>query len=170
MVYNILSIFNEIIGVTLLIVFSLIAVIAIVHIIAKRARRNSPYETCFGAEVSQHEETRMYVLVIVGCRDLRITTTRVLTTHLWEGDYHVLFRMADGSDIALCDLQRNVSRNHFVKNFTRKERGNGFVFVQCRPGKHLLVIDMVNEYMKQTLYVPFEIKDDPQEILQCRED
>jgi hypothetical protein len=158
MVYNILSIFNEIIGVTLLIVFSLIAVIAIVHIIAKRARRNSPYETCFGAEVSQHEETRMYVLVIVGCRDL------------WEGDYHVLFRMADGSDIALCDLQRNVSRNHFVKNFTRKERGNGFVFVQCRPGKHLLVIDMVNEYMKQTLYVPFEIKDDPQEILQCRED
>ena len=133
MVYNILSIFNEIIGVTLLIVFSLIAVIAIVHIIAKRARRNSPYETCFGAEVSQHEETRMYVLVIVGCRDL------------WEGDYHVLFRMADGSDIALCDLQRNVSRNHFVKNFTRKERGNGFVFVQCRPGKHLLVIDMVNE-------------------------
>ena len=102
MVYNILSIFNEIIGVTLLIVFSLIAVIAIVHIIAKRARRNSPYETCFGAEVSQHEETRMYVLVIVGCRDL------------WEGDYHVLFRMADGSDIALCDLQRNVSRNHFV--------------------------------------------------------
>ena len=158
MVYNILSIFNEIIGVTLLIVFSLIAVIAIVHIIAKRARRNSPYETCFGAEVSQHEETRMYVLVIVGCRDL------------WEGDYHVLFRMADGSDIALCDLQRNVSRNHFVKNFTRKERGNGFVFVQCRPGKHLLVIDMVNEYMKQTLYVPFEIKDDPQEIFQCRED
>ena len=158
MVYNILSIFNEIIGVTLLIVFSLIAVIAIVHIIAKRARRNSPYETCFGAEVSQHEETRMYVLVIVGCRDL------------WEGDYHVLFRMADGSDIALCDLQRNVNRNHFVKNFTRKERGNGFVFVQCRPGKHLLVIDMVNEYMKQTLYVPFEIKDDPQEILQCRED
>ena len=158
MVYNILSIFNEIISVTLLIVFSLIAVIAIVHIIAKRARRNSPYETCFGAEVSQHEETRMYVLVIVGCRDL------------WEGDYHVLFRMADGSDIALCDLQRNVSRNHFVKNFTRKERGNGFVFVQCRPGKHLLVIDMVNEYMKQTLYVPFEIKDDPQEILQCRED
>jgi hypothetical protein len=158
MVYNILSIFNEIIGVTLLIVFSLIAVIAIVHIIAKRARRNSPYETCFGAEVSQHEETRMYVLVIVGCRDL------------WEGDYHVLFRMADGSDIALSDLQRNVSRNHFVKNFTRKERGNGFVFVQCRPGKHLLVIDMVNEYMKQTLYVPFEIKDDPQEILQCRED
>ena len=158
MVYNILSIFNEIIGVTLLIVFSLIAVISIVHIIAKRARRNSPYETCFGAEVSQHEETRMYVLVIVGCRDL------------WEGDYHVLFRMADGSDIALCDLQRNVSRNHFVKNFTRKERGNGFVFVQCRPGKHLLVIDMVNEYMKQTLYVPFEIKDDPQEILQCRED
>lgn len=158
MVYNTLSIFNEIIGVTLLIVFSLIAVIAIVHIIAKRARRNSPYETCFGAEVSQHEETRMYVLVIVGCRDL------------WEGDYHVLFRMADGSDIALCDLQRNVSRNHFVKNFTRKERGNGFVFVQCRPGKHLLVIDMVNEYMKQTLYVPFEIKDDPQEILQCRED
>lgn len=158
MVYNILSIFNEIIGVTLLIVFSLIAVIAIVHIIAKRARRNSPYETCFGAEVSQHEETRMYVLVIVGCRDL------------WEGDYHVLFRMADGSDVALCDLQRNVSRNHFVKNFTRKERGNGFVFVQCRPGKHLLVIDMVNEYMKQTLYVPFEIKDDPQEILQCRED
>ena len=158
MVYNILSIFNEIIGVTLLIVFSLIAVIAIVHIIAKRARRNSPYETCFGAEVSQHEETRMYVLVIVGCRDL------------WEGDYHVLFRMADGSDIALCDLQRNVSRNHFVKNFTRTERGNGFVFVQCRPGKHLLVIDMVNEYMKQTLYVPFEIKDDPQEILQCRED
>ncbi len=158
MVYNILSIFNEIIGVTLLIVFSLIAVIAIIHIIAKRARRNSPYETCFGAEVSQHEETRMYVLVIVGCRDL------------WEGDYHVLFRMADGSDIALCDLQRNVSRNHFVKNFTRKERGNGFVFVQCRPGKHLLVIDMVNEYMKQTLYVPFEIKDDPQEILQCRED
>ena len=158
MVYNILSIFNEIIGVTLLIVFSLIAVIAIVHIIAKRTRRNSPYETCFGAEVSQHEETRMYVLVIVGCRDL------------WEGDYHVLFRMADGSDIALCDLQRNVSRNHFVKNFTRKERGNGFVFVQCRPGKHLLVIDMVNEYMKQTLYVPFEIKDDPQEILQCRED
>lgn len=158
MVYNILSIFNEIIGVTLLIVFSLIAVIAIVHIIAKRARRNSPYETCFGAEVSQHEETRMYVLVIVGCRDL------------WEGDYHMLFRMADGSDIALCDLQRNVSRNHFVKNFTRKERGNGFVFVQCRPGKHLLVIDMVNEYMKQTLYVPFEIKDDPQEILQCRED
>ena len=158
MVYNILSIFNEIIGVTLLIVFSLIAVIAIVHIIAKRARRNSPYETCFGAEVSQHEETRMYVLVIVGCRNL------------WEGDYHVLFRMADGSDIALCDLQRNVSRNHFVKNFTRKERGNGFVFVQCRPGKHLLVIDMVNEYMKQTLYVPFEIKDDPQEILQCRED
>lgn len=158
MVYNILSIFNEIIGVSLLIVFSLIAVIAIVHIIAKRARRNSPYETCFGAEVSQHEETRMYVLVIVGCRDL------------WEGDYHVLFRMADGSDIALCDLQRNVSRNHFVKNFTRKERGNGFVFVQCRPGKHLLVIDMVNEYMKQTLYVPFEIKDDPQEILQCRED
>lgn len=158
MVYNILSIFNEIIGVTLLIVFSLIVVIAIVHIIAKRARRNSPYETCFGAEVSQHEETRMYVLVIVGCRDL------------WEGDYHVLFRMADGSDIALCDLQRNVSRNHFVKNFTRKERGNGFVFVQCRPGKHLLVIDMVNEYMKQTLYVPFEIKDDPQEILQCRED
>lgn len=158
MIYNILSIFNEIIGVTLLIVFSLIAVIAIVHIIAKRARRNSPYETCFGAEVSQHEETRMYVLVIVGCRDL------------WEGDYHVLFRMADGSDIALCDLQRNVSRNHFVKNFTRKERGNGFVFVQCRPGKHLLVIDMVNEYMKQTLYVPFEIKDDPQEILQCRED
>ena len=158
MVYNILSIFNEIIGVTLLIVFSLIAVIAIVHIIAKRARRNSPYETCFGAEVSQHEETRMYVLVIVGCRDL------------WEGDYHVLFRMADGSDIALCDLQRNVSRNHFVKNFTRKERGNGFVFVQCRPGKHLLIIDMVNEYMKQTLYVPFEIKDDPQEILQCRED
>ena len=156
MVYNTLSIFNEIIGVTLLIVFSLIAVIAIVHIIAKRARRNSPYETCFGAEVSQHEETRMYVLVIVGCRDL------------WEGDYHVLFRMADGSDIALCDLQRNVSRNHFVKNFTRKERGNGFVFVQCRPGKHLLVIDMVNEYMKQTLYVPFEIKDDPQEILQCR--
>ena len=158
MVYNILSIFNEIIGVTLLIVFSLIAVIAIVHIIAKRARRNSPYETCFGAEVSQHEETRMYVLVIVGCRDL------------WEGDYHVLFRMADGSDIALCDLQRNVSRNHFVKNFTRKERGNGFVFVQCRPGKHLLVIDMVNEYMKQTLYVPFEITDAPQEILQCRED
>ena len=158
MVYNILSIFNEIIGVTLLIVFSLIAVIAIVHIIAKRARRNSPYETCFGAEVSQHEETRMYVLVIVGCRDL------------WEGDYHVLFRMADGSDIALCDLQRNVSRNHFVKNFTRKERGNGFVFVQCRPGKHLLIIDMVNEYIKQTLYVPFEIKDDPQEILQCRED
>ena len=158
MIYNTLSIFNEIIGVTLLIVFSLIAVIAIVHIIAKRARRNSPYETCFGAEVSQHEETRMYVLVIVGCRDL------------WEGDYHVLFRMADGSDIALCDLQRNVSRNHFVKNFTRKERGNGFVFVQCRPGKHLLVIDMVNEYMKQTLYVPFEIKDDPQEILQCRED
>ena len=158
MVYNILSIFNEIIGVTLLIVFSLIAVIAIIHIIAKRARRNSPYETCFGAEVSQHEETRMYVLVIVGCRDL------------WEGDYHVHFRMADGSDIALCDLQRNVSRNHFVKNFTRKERGNGFVFVQCRPGKHLLVIDMVNEYMKQTLYVPFEIKDDPQEILQCRED
>lgn len=158
MVYNTLSIFNEIIGVTLLIVFSLIAVIAIIHIIAKRARRNSPYETCFGAEVSQHEETRMYVLVIVGCRDL------------WEGDYHVLFRMADGSDIALCDLQRNVSRNHFVKNFTRKERGNGFVFVQCRPGKHLLVIDMVNEYMKQTLYVPFEIKDDPQEILQCRED
>ena len=158
MVYNILSIFNEIIGVTLLIVFSLIAVIAIVHIIAKRARRNSPYETCFGAEVSQHEETRMYVLVIVGCRDL------------WEGDYHVLFRMADGSDIALCDLQRNVSRNHFVKNFTRKERGNGFDFVQCRPGKHLLVIDMDNEYMKQTLYVPFEIKDDPQEILQCRED
>ncbi|MBR4298885.1 MAG: hypothetical protein IKT59_04140 [Bacteroidales bacterium] len=158
MVYNILSIFNEIIGVTLLIVFSLIAVIAIIHIIAKRARRNSPYETCFGAEVSQHEETRMYVLVIVGCRDL------------WEGDYHVLFRMADGSDIALCDLQRNVSRNHFVKNFTRKERGNGFVFVQCRPGKHLLVIDMVNEYMKQTLYVPFEIKDDPQEIFQCRED
>ena len=158
MVYNILSIFNEIIGVTLLIVFSLIAVIAIIHIIAKRARRNSPYETCFGAEVSQHEETRMYVLVIVGCRDL------------WEGDYHVLFRMADGSDIALCDLQRNVSRNHFVKNFTRKERGNGFVFVQCRPGKHLLVIDMVNENMKQTLYVPFEIKDDPQEILQCRED
>ena len=158
MVYNILSIFNEIIGVTLLIVFSLIAVIAIIHIIAKRARSNSPYETCFGAEVSQHEETRMYVLVIVGCRDL------------WEGDYHVLFRMADGSDIALCDLQRNVSRNHFVKNFTRKERGNGFVFVQCRPGKHLLVIDMVNEYMKQTLYVPFEIKDDPQEILQCRED
>ena len=158
MVYNILSIFNEIIGVTLLIVFSLIAVIAILHIIAKRARRNSPYETCFGAEVSQHEETRMYVLVIVGCRDL------------WEGDYHVLFRMAAGSDIALCDLQRNVSRNHFVKNFTRKERGNGFVFVQCRPGKHLLVIDMVNEYMKQTLYVPFEIKDDPQEILQCRED
>ena len=158
MVYNILSIFNEIIGITLLIVFSLIAVIAIVHIIAKRARRNSPYETCFGAEVSQHEETRMYVLVIVGCRDL------------WEGDYHVLFRMADGSDIALCDLQRNVSRNHFVKNFTRKERGNGFVFVQCRPGKHLLVIDMVNEYMKQTLYVPFEIKDDPQEIFQCRED
>jgi hypothetical protein len=158
MVYNILSIFNEIIGVTLLIVFSLIAVIAIVHIIANRARRNSPYETCFGAEVSQHEETRMHVLVIVGCRDL------------WEGDYHVLFRMADGSDIALCDLQRNVSRNHFVKNFTRKERGNGFVFVQCRPGKHLLVIDMVNEYMKQTLYVPFEIKDDPQEILQCRED
>ena len=158
MVYNILSIFNEIIGVTLLIVFSLIAVIAIIHIIAKRARRKSPYETCFGAEVSQHEETRMYVLVIVGCRDL------------WEGDYHVLFRMADGSDIALCDLQRNVSRNHFVKNFTRKERGNGFVFVQCRPGKHLLVIDMVNEYMKQTLYVPFEIKDDPQEILQCRED
>ena len=158
MVYNILSIFNEIIGVTLLIVFSLIAVIAIIHIIAKRARRNSPYETCFGAEVSQHEETRMYVLVIVGCRDL------------WEGDYHVLCRMADGSDIALCDLQRNVSRNHFVKNFTRKERGNGFVFVQCRPGKHLLVIDMVNEYMKQTLYVPFEIKDDKQEILQCRED
>ena len=158
MVYNILSIFNEIIGVTLLIVFSLIAVIAIIHIIAKRERRTSPYETCFGAEVSQHEETRMYVLVIVGCRDL------------WEGDYHVLFRMADGSDIALCDLQRNVSRNHFVKNFTRKERGNGFVFVQCRPGKHLLVIDMVNEYMKQTLYVPFEIKDDPQEILQCRED
>lgn len=158
MVYNTLSIFNEIIGVTLLIVFSLIAVIAIIHIIAKRARRNSPYETCFGAEVSQHEETRMYVLVIVGCRDL------------WEGDYHVLFRMADGSDIALCDLQRNVSHNHFVKNFTRKERGNGFVFVQCRPGKHLLVIDMVNEYMKQTLYVPFEIKDDPQEILQCRED
>jgi len=158
MIYNTLSIFNEIIGVTLLIVFSLIAVIAIVHIIAKRARRNSPYETCFGAEVSQHEETRMYVLVIVGCRDL------------WEGDYHVLFRMADGSDVALCDLQRNVSRNHFVKNFTRKERGNGFVFVQCRPGKHLLVIDMVNEYMKQTLYVPFEIKDDPQEILQCRED
>ena len=158
MVYNTLSIFNEIIGVTLLIVFSLIAVIAIIHIIAKRARRNSPYETCFGAEVSQDEETRMYVLVIVGCRDL------------WEGDYHVLFRMADGSDVALCDLQRNVSRNHFVKNFTRKERGNGFVFVQCRPGKHLLVIDMVNEYMKQTLYVPFEIKDDPQEILQCRED
>ena len=120
----------------------------LVFLVTKICTKRSPFATRFGAVVEKDEESGAYILGIMGCKDL------------WEDDYHILFRLADESEITICDTDLNYSQRCFVKRFTKEKRIHGFVITECPKGKRLLILDIINEYITQTIYVPFEIKDE----------
>ena len=140
------------------IIFIILVFIWIINkIVDKVMARRNPYETYFASTVVKSDTTDYYILIIKGCEQL------------YEGDYHIVFRLADGAKITLCDTEINFSNSWFVKYFTRTERGHGFVISECPIGKHLLIVEIMNEHMRQTLYIPFEIQPPQKEDLQCRE-
>ena len=142
---------HDLVRILLCAALSTFAVFGAAYLISRISYRKSPYSTRFGAIVEKDEESGAYFLGVVGCKNL------------WEDDYHILFRLADESEITICDTDLNYSRRCFVKHFTKEERIHGFVITECSRGKHLLILDIINEYSTHTLYVPFEIETEVKE-------
>lgn len=153
---------EEILRITLIVISIVVVVTFIIMIINKLVDKfvfsKNTYETYFGSTVFKSDKTGNYILLIKGCDGL------------YEGGYHIVFRLADGSDITLCDTDMNFSKSWFFKHFTKTVNAHGFIISKCPTGIHLMIVEIMNEHMRQTLYVPLDIQSQKQEDLQCREE